>query len=98
MQIMVAEHDYRASAKRTHEAKHVERFRPAVDEIADKPQAVGAAEPYFLEQRSQLIEAAPHSADPEGRHPPQKPASPRRGRLAPSTRPWANQPAPAQAA
>src|SRR5438046_4205875 len=68
MQIMVAEHDDRAIAKRTHEAQDVERFRPTVDEIADKPETVGVAEPYLVEQRSQLIEAALHVANREDRH------------------------------
>src|SRR3954463_15969205 len=68
VQIMVAEHYDRAIAKRAHEAQDFERFRPAVDEIADKPQAVGVAEPYLIEQRAQLIEAALHVADREGRH------------------------------
>src|SRR5256885_1754466 len=98
MQIMVAEHDYRASAKRTHEAQDVERSRPAVDEVADKPEAVGGAEPDLLQQRSQLIEAAPHVADPEGGHPSQKLASSRPYLMAPTPGSEAIELAPARSA
>ena len=43
VQVVVAEHRDRALAEIAHEAQHLERFRPAVDQVAHEPQAVARA-------------------------------------------------------
>ena len=65
---MIAEDRDRAVAELAHEAQYLQRFRPAVDEVADQPQPVVAAEAQSLEERLQLVEAPLHIADRIGRH------------------------------
>ena len=40
VQVVVTQHRHRALAEVTHEAQHLERFRAAVDQVADEPQPV----------------------------------------------------------
>jgi len=37
MQVVIAEYRERALAELAHKAQHVERFRAAIDQVADKP-------------------------------------------------------------
>ena len=40
MQIVIAQHRDRAVAQRLHQAQHLQRTRPAIDQIADEPELV----------------------------------------------------------
>ena len=53
---VVAQHQRRRRPKRTHEAQHVERLGPAVDEVPDQPEPVVQwIEPRLIEQGPQLF-------------------------------------------
>ena len=56
---MIAEHDDRVVAKRANVAQHLERLRPAIDEIAYEPQLIAIRrELQPLDERAQLCIAA----------------------------------------
>ena len=44
VKVVIAEHGDRPVAEAAHEPQHLERLRPAVDEVADEPQAIALAE------------------------------------------------------
>ena len=69
MQVMVAEHADRGIAEVPDEAQHAERIRPAVDQVADEPQAVGGRiEADGIEQAQKGIVATLKIANGIGRH------------------------------
>ena len=64
MQVVIAEHHHRAIAQFPDESQHLQRLRPAVDQVADEPQPVAPTiEAHALEQCLQLVVAALHVAD-----------------------------------
>ena len=62
-QVVVAEHHRGAVPEPLGPAQHVERARPAVDEVAHQPGAVVGAEADALEQAAERLEAALDVAD-----------------------------------
>ena len=71
MQIVIAEHAQGALAERFDEAQHLQRLRPAVDQVAGEPQAVARGiETQPFQQLLQGRVAALHIADGVNRHQP----------------------------
>ena len=68
VQVVIAEHRDGPRAEIAHEAQHLERFRAAVHQVADEPQAIAAFENSFAQQLLQLVEAPLHVADRVRRH------------------------------
>src|SRR3954465_9496534 len=67
MQVVVAEHDDRALAERSHEAQRLQRLRASVDEVADEPKTVALRELDTAEEGLQLVEEALPTPAPQGR-------------------------------
>ncbi len=64
MKIVVAEHDDRRVAQRFHATKHRERLRPAIHEVTDEPEPVGARiESQLIEKPRELVIASLDVAD-----------------------------------
>src|SRR4051812_37284351 len=75
VQVVVAEDDYRASTQIAHEAQHLERLRPAVDEVAHEPEPVRSLSIIALpQQRLELVEAALDITNRVRRHQPNRSA------------------------
>ena len=69
VKVVVAEDGQRRVAEALDEAQRFQRFRPAIDQIADQPQAIARrAESAFVQQPLQGIETALNIADGVGGH------------------------------
>jgi len=69
MKIMIAEHGHGRVAQRDHFAQHGQRIGPAIDQVADEPQAVGVGrETDEVEQLAEFGVAALDIADCVERH------------------------------
>jgi hypothetical protein len=69
MQIVIAQHRDSGIAQAAHKAQHLQRLRPAIDQITDQPKPVTPGlEADALEQPLQLHPAALHITDGVGTH------------------------------
>ncbi len=69
MQVVIAEHHARRGSQRLDEAQHLERRRPAIDQVADEPGAVhGRIETDIVEKTAQRVVTALQVADCVGGH------------------------------
>jgi hypothetical protein len=69
MQVVVAEHHHRPVPQLAHEAQHLQRLWPPVDQVADEPEpVVRRIEADAAQQRLQLVKTALHIPYRVGRH------------------------------